>query len=111
MSVLIQDKRSYMRADERRAQILACARTVFARLGFHGTNISDICAEAGIGRGTLYQYFDNKRDLFFAVVEQIADRVKQVIDERPAIAEIEGGEVAPSSLITSRDSMQWNAGP
>ena len=100
MSVLA-DKRSYMRADDRRAQIVACARSVFARQGFHGANIAAICKEAGIGRGTLYQYFDNKRDVFFAVVEELKERVERVIRERTPIADFEGSAVAPPELVSA----------
>jgi AcrR family transcriptional regulator len=88
-----------MSADDRRAQILDCAREVFAQQGFHGANIADICKAAGIGRGTLYQYFGNKRDVFFAVVERLAERVKVVLDNRPKLAELRGMQSLPPELI------------
>jgi AcrR family transcriptional regulator len=98
-------KRSYMRADDRRVQILECAREVFASQGYHGASIADVCKAAGIGRGTLYQYFDNKRELFFAVVERLAERVKGVLDGRPSIAllttQLKAVEAAPPALIVS----------
>lgn len=99
MSVLVESKRTYMRAGDRRAQILQCARGVFAERGFHLTSVANLCEAAGIGRGTLYQYFDNKRDVFFAVLKELAERVKDVIDTRPAIAEMEGVGHAPPQLI------------
>jgi AcrR family transcriptional regulator len=103
MSVLedSSDKRTYMRADDRRAQILACARQVFAHRGFHVTRIADVCRAAGIGRGTLYQYFDNKHDLFVGVVAQLAERIKVVLDSRPRVAAIEGAGDAPRKLIVA----------
>jgi len=70
---------SYMRADDRQRQILACAKRVFARRGFHAANISHICAEAGIGRGTLYQYFENKKAVFTAIIRQVLDRVQALV--------------------------------
>ncbi|HTE53595.1 MAG TPA: TetR/AcrR family transcriptional regulator [Kofleriaceae bacterium] len=68
-----------MRADDRQRQILACAKRVFARRGFHAANISHICAEAGIGRGTLYQYFENKKAVFTAIIRQVLDRVQALV--------------------------------
>jgi AcrR family transcriptional regulator len=99
MSVLAQGKRTYMRAGDRRAQILACARGVFAERGFHVTSVADLCEAAGIGRGTLYQYFGNKREVFCAVLEEITERVKGVVDTRPQIGEMDGTEQAPPELI------------
>ena len=95
------DKRTYMRADDRRRQILACARDVFAERGFHDTSVADICKSAGIGRGTLYQYFANKRDVLFAAVEDIAERVGRVVSSRVRVAAIEGAEASPPRLIVA----------
>jgi AcrR family transcriptional regulator len=57
------------RKKERRNQIITAAAKVFARRGFSGTLMADIAAKAGIGKGTLYEYFNSKEDLFFAVFE------------------------------------------
>lgn len=73
-----------MRGPERQQQILTCAKRVFAERGFHAANISHICAEAGIGRGTLYQYFENKKAVFTAVLRQVLDRVRQLMEEQRA---------------------------
>jgi AcrR family transcriptional regulator len=54
---------------EKKTRIVEAAATVFARRGFSGTLVADIAVEAGIGKGTLYEYFDSKEDLFFAVFE------------------------------------------
>src|SRR5262245_2534897 len=68
-----------MRSDDRQRQILACAKRVFAERGFHAANISHICAEAGIGRGTLYQYFHNKKSVFTAIIRQVLARVQSLV--------------------------------
>jgi AcrR family transcriptional regulator len=59
-----------MRKAERRQKILAHARDVFARRGYHDAKIEDIVLAAGIARGTFYLYFKDKR----AVFEEIVDR-------------------------------------
>src|SRR5262245_44442430 len=73
---------SYMRSEARQRQILECAKKVFAERGFHAANISHICAEAGIGRGTLYQYFPNKKSVFTALLHETAQRVQAFMIER-----------------------------
>jgi AcrR family transcriptional regulator len=101
MSVLSAGKRSYLPAEERRAQILRCAREVFARRGYHVASIADICEAAGIGRGTLYQYFANKHEVFSAVLDDLAARVRKVLEERTPLDAIAGAEAAPPQLIAT----------
>lgn len=48
----------------RRSQIIQAAMAVFAREGFHRARVEDIAAEAGVGKGTVYQYFSSKEELF-----------------------------------------------
>ena len=57
------------RKEEKRALIIEAAAKVFARRGFASTLMAEIATEAGIGKGTLYEYFDSKENLFFAVFE------------------------------------------
>jgi AcrR family transcriptional regulator len=79
-------RRSYLPADARRAQLLDAAKRVFARRGYPAANIADICKEARVARGTLYQYFRNKRDVLIALLDDVAARVAQVLAERPSVA-------------------------
>jgi TetR/AcrR family fatty acid metabolism transcriptional regulator len=60
----------------RRDEIMAAAKKVFARKGFHATTIADIAKEAGLAYGSIYWYFDSKDDLFHALmaVEEYALR-------------------------------------
>jgi AcrR family transcriptional regulator len=94
-------RRTYLRADARRAQILEVAKRVFSRRGFHTSNVADICKEARIGRGTLYQYFDNKHDVLLAVLEDVARRVEEVIRSRPHVSGIPGVDRAPREMIVA----------
>lgn len=83
MSVLA--KRSYKQADERREQLLDCALEVFSQKGYHGSSIADVCARAKVGRATLYQYFDDKRDLLRALADRVATRIIRALEDRPAL--------------------------
>jgi TetR/AcrR family transcriptional regulator, fatty acid metabolism regulator protein len=76
-------RRTYLRRDARRDQILDCALAVFARQGFHETSIAAICARARIARGTLYQYFTDKRDVLAALIERIVERITEAVQRWP----------------------------
>ncbi len=75
----------YLPGPERRRQILDGAKKVFAARGYHDTNISHICEDLGIARGTLYQYFTNKREVFAAIIEGLLDRVRAAVAAEPPL--------------------------
>lgn len=57
----------------KREQILVAACEIFGTKGFHSANISDIAEAAGIGKGTVYEYFKSKNDLFFEAIRYNAE--------------------------------------
>ena len=59
---------------EKQRQILRGAGLVFAREGYEGASMSRIAGEAGVSKGTLYNYFAGKADLFAAFVEEECSR-------------------------------------
>ena len=67
-----------------RRRIMRQAASEFARLGFDLANINAIAEQAGIGKGTIYLYFENKRDLFLEMLRSIAQAQLTVI--RAALA-------------------------
>ncbi len=62
-----------------RHRIMRVAAGEFARLGFDQANINVIAEQAGIGKGTIYLYFENKRDLFLEMLRSIAQAQLAVI--------------------------------
>lgn len=78
-------RRTYLPADARREQLLEAAKRVFARRGYPAVNIADICKEAKVARGTIYQYFRNKRDVLMELLDEIAARVEVVLANRPSV--------------------------
>jgi TetR/AcrR family fatty acid metabolism transcriptional regulator len=60
----------------RKNQILDAAARVFASKGFHAATIKDIARDAGIADGTIYNYFDNKTTLLFAIFERMRDALQ-----------------------------------
>jgi AcrR family transcriptional regulator len=64
---------------ERRLQLLAAARQVFAEKGYHATAMGDIADRAGVSKPVLYQHFEGKLDLYLALLdEQLAEMVRVV---------------------------------
>ncbi|MFM2280491.1 MAG: hypothetical protein RLZZ444_2722 [Pseudomonadota bacterium] len=65
----------------KREQILDGAQCVFWRMGFDAASMNDITREAGVSKGTLYVYFENKEDLFAAMVDRNRMRIVNLIRE------------------------------
>jgi TetR/AcrR family transcriptional regulator, fatty acid metabolism regulator protein len=63
----------------RRTQILDAATQVFARKGFNRATIRDVAKVAGVADGTIYNYFANKTDLLFGLLDRLNDT-----ERRPA---------------------------
>ena len=57
--------------DERRRQILACARRLFSERSYEAVSTTDIANAAGVARGLLHHYFGTKRDLYLEVVREL----------------------------------------
>ena len=66
--------RSQAHKEVKKSRIVEAAARVFARRGFFGTVMSEIATEAGMGKGTLYEYFNSKEELFFAVFEWLVQQ-------------------------------------
>jgi AcrR family transcriptional regulator len=64
---------------ELRREIIAAAFDCFAERGYHSTGIADIAARLGIGHGTFYRYFGNKRDIVDHVITDLIERVLQAL--------------------------------
>jgi len=96
---------SYMRSEARAKQILACAKRVFAERGFHAANVSHICAAAGIGRGTLYQYFANKHSVLTAILRETLERVRALMEKQAA-----ENAYPPLSKVTRATAIAFAAG-
>lgn len=57
----------------RERDVLEAAARVFAERGFHRTRLSDVAAELGLDRASLYYYVDSKEDLFERVAQEVAE--------------------------------------
>jgi AcrR family transcriptional regulator len=90
------------RPDEKKRQmIVATAARMFAARPYHKVRLDDIAAEARIGKGTVYIYFDNKEDLYFSLIydglERLVERLRsQVLDSNGS------HEAIPASVALRR---------
>lgn len=71
----------------RREEILAAARKVFSERGFQKATLDEIAVIAEFGKGTIYNYFKNKEELFACIIERGTARfqkhVKEATDSQP----------------------------
>lgn len=58
-----------MKDNPKRVLILRAGSECFARFGFDKTTLEDIGRRAGLNKASLYYYFQNKEDIFMAVVK------------------------------------------
>jgi AcrR family transcriptional regulator len=61
-------------------RLLSVARDAFARRGYAGVNVGDICEAAGIAKGSFYRYFESKDEIFVAAARSIVDVVAKSMD-------------------------------
>ncbi|WSJ20014.1 TetR/AcrR family transcriptional regulator [Nocardia sp. NBC_01327] len=63
------------RGERTRIALIAAARAVFERDGYLDARIVDISKTAGMASGSFYTYFDNKEEIFAALVEQVQEEM------------------------------------
>ncbi|HWB98816.1 MAG TPA: TetR/AcrR family transcriptional regulator [Bryobacteraceae bacterium] len=71
--------------------ILRAAAQVFAEQGYQAATMDGIAERAGIGKGTVYEYFRNKQDLFFAVFDDYIASMERLVRQS---LELPSGTVA-----------------
>ncbi len=74
-----------------RQKLLEVARELFAHKGLEATTMNDIAAASGRGRRTLYTYFRNKEEIYYAVIEEELERLSEKMDE-VAVMDVEPEE-------------------
>ena len=72
------------RKDARPEEIISAALEVFADRGFAATKLEDVARKAGVTKGTIYLYFENKEALFKALIRQT---IVPVIAQGEAVAQ------------------------
>src|SRR5579863_4607311 len=81
--------------EERRGEILAAAKKVFARKGYHGTTIAEIAKTARLSYGSIYWYFDSKDALFHELMETEGQSLRRHVTEALTTTPARGAPDAP----------------
>ena len=68
----------------RQKQILDVAAEVFSKKGFANTQVDEIANLAGLGKGTVYRYFKDKKNLFLSVADRGIETLKDLVLEAMA---------------------------
>lgn len=76
-----------------REAILEAAEKVFSSKGFTGSRMADVAEEAGVATGTLYNYFQNKQDVFGSLIEL---RTRSFLTE---LEKVEAAEPVPLARL------------
>ncbi|SHJ99426.1 transcriptional regulator, TetR family [Geosporobacter subterraneus DSM 17957] len=112
---------------DRRTEILQASVKIFSKQGFHDAKIDDVAQAAGVAKGTVYQYFSSKQELFQEMIKYAVERytfiVKEIVYGENDIEEkiyalavkhgeflkehIEMAEVVPHQVNVSKEMRLW----
>jgi AcrR family transcriptional regulator len=92
------------RKEERPEEILEAALDLFLSRGYSATRLDDVAASAGVTKGTLYIYFENKEQLFLSVIER---HTKWQIEGAQALVAQHRGSV--ESLVRTLLKAWWDS--
>ncbi|WP_069651102.1 TetR/AcrR family transcriptional regulator [Caloranaerobacter ferrireducens] len=77
--------------NNKKNDILDAAIKVFFEKGFHKAKMEDIAKEAGVGKGTIYEYFESKKDLFQEMIkcsiEKYIEKARKAIFKKNTVKE------------------------
>jgi AcrR family transcriptional regulator len=89
------------RAAQTYLAILDAAARIFPRLGFEGTQTPDIAKEAGVSTGSVYRYFEDKRQIFLEMVEMELGKIRREVEVRLAALAQSSAAANPADALAS----------
>jgi AcrR family transcriptional regulator len=87
------------RSAQTRAELMASARQLFLRRGFHAASLELVAEEAGFTIGAVYSRFGSKADLFLAILDE---RIDQLVAEVAEVARLDQPLPAHAELLAGR---------
>ena len=82
-----------------RAELMASARQLFLRRGFHAASLELVAEEAGFTIGAVYSRFGSKADLFLAILDE---RIDQIVADVARVAALDQPLPAHAELLAGR---------
>ncbi len=93
--------RHEQRSKDTRARLLEAAETLFARSGYDGTGVAEICEAAGVSKGAFYHHFATKQDVFLALLNGwLAALEREMISLRDQAASVPEALRAMSAVVS-----------
>jgi AcrR family transcriptional regulator len=83
--------------EEKRQKIIACAIEEFAQQDYNSASISKVVSRAGIAKGSLYQYFTDKSDLYHYLLELAAQKKTELLSNAKP----------PDPMMNVFDTLHW----
>lgn len=103
--------RTQARGFATRRRVLDAAERLFGQSGYEATSMADVAERAGVGVGTLYHHFPDKRALLLALIDDWGDRELAQNRERLApLREARGGVRATIEGLLARSSRELSRG-
>lgn len=104
----IPEKPKSLKAQRTRQKILEAARAIFAERGFAKATAEEISTRAGVGYGTFYLYFTDKKQALHTILSEVDDQLYQTSYSESKLGL---GALAPIKAIISSffDSFKANA--
>lgn len=93
-----------MTPEQRKSQILEAAKKLFSKKGYYKTQIADIVESTNIARGTIYNYFKNKDDIFITLLEDYCRSWQQSLDRD----RVDLTTITPRDFLKTRISRTLN---
>lgn len=105
-----------MATGNRKDDIIASAKRLFAEGGYMGVSLEAIIADTDTSKGTLYYHFDSKEHIYAAALEDTVGRVRELAYDREELARAtpetfwptlaRGWRRAAAHLLENPDEMQ-----
>ena len=102
MQAVVEKLTPERRRELTRSTLIDAAADVFATRGFHAASLEEIAEAAGFTRGAIYKNFENKEDLFFAVIER---RIETQLQRFSDLFQEEG---APTAMDVDKLVELWH---
>lgn len=97
--------------DERRAQILACARRLFRERHYEAVSTTELARQSGVARGLINHYFGTKRELYLEVVRDLMFIPEYAVERLPrgTLEERVAASMDRFLSVVERNSAMWLA--